>query len=267
MQDTQDRTTDSGRWLRLLGREEFARLMGACLDSVLERRRHLAPAEVRALRGETLRSFAGLLATRARRVRAVTKSACLRELERTHAALLRERAQNSSELLGLEQELVRARATAATSVLSSVEEETLARALAADLGCLLGSADPKSEVARVLTREGDRRRTALAALVVRERERIDLLERRIVKLSVAHAEMERALAELARRAELDGGLPSIYRTVQGLGAAELEREAKSTMLARIFEQNLALQHKVLQPVASLHETKVLDPGALRQKSA
>ncbi len=258
------------RWLRLLGRDEFARLMGACIDNVLERRGRIAPAEARHLRSETLRSFAGLLATRARRVRAVTKSQCLAELERTHGALLRERAQQSSELLGLEQELVRARATSATSVLTTAEEEALARALAADLATLLASSEPRTELARVLTREAERRRTALATVVTRERERIDLLERRITKLRAAQQEMERALAELARRAELDGGLPSIYRDVQGLAAGAPEREAKGAMLTRLFEQNLALQQKVLQPVAPESrraETPVLDPAALRQKSA
>lgn len=252
--------------MRLLGREEFARLMGACIETVLERRGGLAAGEARRLRWETLRSFSGLLAARTRRVRAVTKSECLAELERTHGALLRERVRNTSELVGIEQELAQARGDARTAVLTPAEEHSLETALAADLRALLASTEPEAELARVLLREGQRRRTALAGVVARERARIDQLERRLVKLRAAQTEMEAALAELARRAEIDGGLPSIYRSVQGLANAESQREAKATMLARIFAENLVLQNKVVVPQASAHPVV---PVALvaQQKSA
>lgn len=254
------------RYMRLLGREEFARLMGACIETVLERRGGLAAGEARRLRWETLRSFSGLLAARTRRVRAVTKSECLAELERTHGALLRERARNTDELAGIEQELVQARGDAQTAMLTPEEERRLELALAADLRALLASGESEPELARVLQREAQRRRAALAAIVARERERIDQLERRLVKLRAAQTEMEAALAELARRAEIDGGLPSIYRSVQGLASAESQREAKATMLARIFQENLVLQNKVVVPQPSVHPVVA---GALvaQQKSA
>ncbi len=268
MEGTPVQVESPGRWLRLLGREEFARLMGACIESVLERRGGFAPGESRRLRWETMRSFSGLLEARTRRVRAVTKAECMRELERTHGALLRERTHNGSELVGLEQELVLARSTATAAVLTPEEEAALERALAGDLATLLTSVDPRAETTRVLQREGERRRAALAGVVARERERIDQLERRLAKLRAAQVLMEQALAELARRAEIDGGLPSIYRTVQGLASGGAEREAKATMLTRIFEQNLVLQQKVIVPQGAVPQIAVPQlPLAAQQKSA
>jgi len=236
-----------GRYLRLLGREEFARMMGACIEQVLERHGGVAPREARRLRWESLRSFSGLLAARARRVRAVTKSECMAELELKHGALLRERAKNGTEIAGLARELADARGADVAAVLSPDEEASLERALASDLAGLLASDDANAELPRVLAREAERRRAALAGVVARERDRIDQLERRLAKLRAAGAQMEAALAELARRAEIDGGLPSIYRTVQGLAAEEDQREAKAAMLTRMFQENLVMQHKVLVP--------------------
>jgi hypothetical protein len=250
MQDTQVRSTESsGRWMRLLGREEFARLMGASIEAVLERRGGFGPGEARRLRWEALRSFSGLLAARTRRVRTLTKSQCMAELEARHGALLRERARNQDELEGLARELAGARDAGTSATLTPEEELALERALAADLHVLLASSEAKAALPRVLAREAERRRAALTGAVARERERIDQLERRLAKLRATQVEMEAALAELARRAAIDGGLPSIYRSVQGLAAGEGQREAKAEMLTRIFEQNLVLQEKFLTPAA------------------
>lgn len=236
--------SDNGRWLRRLGRDEFTRLMGASIELALERRGGIAPGDARRLRWEAMRRFRALLEARTQRVRALTRSEHLRELERTHGLLLRERARQGQELVGIEHELDRARSGRTEAVLTAAEEASLGGALAADLRALLASATPEATLADVLARERVRRATALAGAVARERERIDTLERRLAKLRKAQGEMELAMAELARRAQIDGGLPSIYRDVQGLATNAAEREAKSAMLASIFEQNLRLQKPV-----------------------
>jgi len=163
------------------------------------------------------------------------------ELEQTHAGLLRQRQQRTGELAELEGELARARSESPTETLTLEEEAALARALEADLNALLAAPNPRTALAQTVAREGERRRAALAGAVQRERERIDVLERRLNKLRAELATMERQLAELARRASLDAGLPSIYDSVQGLAPAESERDAKAQMLLSIFEQNLLLQ--------------------------
>jgi predicted nucleic acid-binding Zn-ribbon protein len=95
----------------------------------------------------------------------------------------------------------------------------------------------------VLVRERVRRMAVLGNHAQRAAERIDTLERRITKLRAALQDTERSLAELARRVELDTGVPSIYSEVQGLSAGDALREAKAAMLACVFEANLALQRR------------------------
>jgi flagellar biosynthesis chaperone FliJ len=237
-------TEHPGRWLRVVRRDDFARLMGRAIEAALVRRGGLAPERARLLRADALERFTTLFGVGARRVRAQTKNEVLQELERTHGELLRQRQQWNGELEGLQQELVRAREReTAASTLSAPEEAALEGALSADLERLLASSDPRAALGGVLARERERRATALAGVVRRERERIDQLERRMSKLRAEVARMEQQLAELARRAELDPGLPSIYDSVQGLSAEEAERAAKAQMLTVIFEQNLKLQNR------------------------
>lgn len=231
---------EQGRWLRVVRRDDFARLMGRAIEAALVRRGGLAPERARLLRADALQRFVTLFGVGARRVRALTRSEVLEQLERTHGTLLRRRQEWNGELAGLEQELAQARGRE-ESTLTEAEEAGLAQALQLDLENLLRAPQPRAALAGVLARERERRAHALAAVVVRERERIDQLERRMAKLRAEVERMEAQIAELARQAEIDPGLPSIYRTVQGLSAAEAERAAKAEMLTRIFEQNLLIQ--------------------------
>jgi hypothetical protein len=231
---------EQGRWLRVLRRDDFARLMGRAIEAALVRRGGITPERARLLRSDAMQRFTTLFGAGTRRVRALTKSQCMAELERTHGALLRRRREWNGEIAGLEQELALARGRE-ESVLTEAEEAGLARALELELENLLRTPEPRAALAGVLERERERRAHALASVVQRERERIDQLERRMAKLRAEVERMEVQIVELARQAALDPGLPSIYQTVQGLSAAESEREAKAAMLTRIFEQNLVLQ--------------------------
>jgi hypothetical protein len=232
-----------GRWLRLVSRADFMRLLGAAIEEVLVRG-GIEQARARRLRGDALVRFATRMKLGARRVRALTKTECLAELEREHGSLLRRRLQWTEELAGLESELADVRAKTSARFLTSAEEELLARSLLEDARALVREGGSEAALAAFAEREAGRRARALAAVQARERERIDVLERRVAKLCTEIQRMEGRLAELARRAELDPGLPSIYRTVQGLDEGEPERAAKAVMLARIFEQNLVLQRSL-----------------------
>jgi hypothetical protein len=174
-------------------------------------------------------------------VRALTKDECRSELEREHGALLRQRLESSLELAGLERELGQARRAETAPVLLPAEEALLAQALAGDLRMLVRAEDGARALAIVVEREAARRAKALGGVLARERARIDVLERRLAKLRNEQERLEASFADLARRAELDPGLPSIYRTAQGLPDEEPEREVKRAMLRRIYEQNLRLQ--------------------------
>ena len=72
---------------------------------------------------------------------------------------------------------------------------------------------------------------------------IELLQRRIAKLTQSLGLTEQELARLRSLKDLDPGLESIYRTVQGLGNEDLHRELKRELMAKIFEANLDLRRQ------------------------
>jgi diguanylate cyclase (GGDEF)-like protein len=73
---------------------------------------------------------------------------------------------------------------------------------------------------------------------------IDLLERRVAKLSsmlgMTEAELKRVLA----MKNIDPGLASIYRVVQGLSVDESNSELKNQLMQKIFEANLELKKQI-----------------------
>ena len=71
--------------------------------------------------------------------------------------------------------------------------------------------------------------------------RIDLLERRIGKLRGSLSTAREAMSKLDGMEDLDLGVASIYRTVQGLAEVDALAEVKRDMLTEIFQANAALQ--------------------------
>lgn len=78
-----------------------------------------------------------------------------------------------------------------------------------------------------------------------EKERqIEMLERRISKLTQVLGLTEDELRRVAQMKGIDFGLPSIYKSVQGLDAGEREYERKKAMMLTILEANLALKREL-----------------------
>jgi diguanylate cyclase (GGDEF)-like protein len=75
------------------------------------------------------------------------------------------------------------------------------------------------------------------------RAQIDLLERRIAKLTHILGLTEEELQRVAAMKGLDLGIASIYRSVQGLAADASQRERKLEMMRVIFEANMDLRRK------------------------
>lgn len=71
--------------------------------------------------------------------------------------------------------------------------------------------------------------------------RMEHLERRIAKLMKTLSETEQVLERVAKMKDIEIGIESIYRTVQGLSTDEAQRERKMAMMRTIFEANLELQ--------------------------
>jgi len=70
---------------------------------------------------------------------------------------------------------------------------------------------------------------------------VDLLERRLRKLTEHLSGTEAELKRVAAMKVVDGGLASIYQDLQGLSAEDDAYESKKAMLSNIFEANLALR--------------------------
>ncbi len=80
---------------------------------------------------------------------------------------------------------------------------------------------------------------------IHEKERqIELLERRIAKLMEQLGLTEADLLRVQAMKGLDVGLPSIYKSVQGLTGAEEEFARKKAMMLTILEANLALKREL-----------------------
>ena len=76
------------------------------------------------------------------------------------------------------------------------------------------------------------------------RERIDLLERRLAKLTHLLGVTEEELQRVAAMKGIDMGIASIYRSVQGLSSDAANRERKIEMMKTIFQANLELKNKL-----------------------
>lgn len=75
-----------------------------------------------------------------------------------------------------------------------------------------------------------------------------LYERRIAKLTAALDEARESIERLAKLKNVDLGLASIYRSVQGL-SPEADRYAqKREMMTDIFQANLRLQERLLRKI-------------------
>ena len=76
--------------------------------------------------------------------------------------------------------------------------------------------------------------------------KIELLERRIGKLTEQLGMTEGQLKSVLAAKQVDPGLASVYETVQGLSADEAQAELKKELMAKIFEANVELRRQRTQ---------------------
>ncbi len=72
---------------------------------------------------------------------------------------------------------------------------------------------------------------------------VDLLERRISKLTKTLGLTEQELQRVLRGKSLDPGVASVYKSVQGLSQDEVQAELKRALMDKIFEANVELRKK------------------------
>ena len=73
---------------------------------------------------------------------------------------------------------------------------------------------------------------------------VELLQRRLSKVTDSLAETEGMMRRGFAGASIDAGVASIYRTVQGLTDVENDLELKKEMMSKIFEANLELRSQL-----------------------
>lgn len=89
---------------------------------------------------------------------------------------------------------------------------------------------------------GERQSAEEARRALQDRE-VDNLQRRIKKLNDNLAATEQRLQQVAALKDVEGGISSVYREVQGLTAADDQGGKKKELMAGIFQANLKLQKK------------------------
>jgi hypothetical protein len=97
------------------------------------------------------------------------------------------------------------------------------------------------ERALVLLEEA-RRRAAAAQIRLRD-DHIEQLERRITKLVQSLEQTEQILNRVAAMKNIDIGVASLFRVVQGLAQDEPNRELKRQLMETIFKANVEFQQK------------------------
>jgi len=95
----------------------------------------------------------------------------------------------------------------------------------------------------------EERRKAVTAQMAEHKQQMDVLERRIAKLTSLLGVTESELRRVLAMKNIDAGVASLYQTVQGLGDSDPQAENKKALMGVIFEQNLAFQ-KRNQPAAA-----------------
>jgi chaperonin cofactor prefoldin len=251
-----DGRTLPGRRLRVIGREPLTTALDIAVSRALRRVLPEYDAErVEAIQDDVRRSFGELLRANGERVRGVTKSRFMEELERSRDSILVAHRRAEEELRRLQETVECLRAIQVDSRLRDRSDD-LERSLGFEEELTRRFADVLARAAEggvpigVLTEElvaaagalaRDERERAASGRAAGTEEEIQRYQRRIDKLTASLARTEDALKKLSRLEEGDAGIASIYRTVQGLSEDELELERKRELLAEIFSANLLLQ--------------------------
>jgi GGDEF domain-containing protein len=89
----------------------------------------------------------------------------------------------------------------------------------------------------------EERRKAVAAQMAEHRRQTDQLEKRISKLTSILGVTEEELKRVMAMKNIDAGVASIFRTVQGLSAEDAQAETKKALMSEIFKQNVAFQKR------------------------
>lgn len=89
---------------------------------------------------------------------------------------------------------------------------------------------------------GEREEAEQARAALRDRE-VDMLQRRITKLNESLSHTEHKLQTVSAMKNIDDGISSVYREVQGVDGQDSHAGKKKELMAEIFQANLKLQKR------------------------
>jgi hypothetical protein len=227
----------------VLGMDRIIALIEAAVHNSLRSR--LVTMEREAIADATKAEFMRLLRSNEDLLR--QKSEVERQKERAEAEvdeLRRELARQRQQLeLRLEQsalEVANRYEGENASIANKVAE--VMRSLAGTGGVALQDAEARVIELVMDVVGGERAEAEQARAALRDRE-IDLLQRRINKLNESLALTEHKLQTVAAMKDIDEGISSVYRDVQGLDTRDARAGKKKELMAEIFKANLQLQRK------------------------
>lgn len=246
---------EQARRMNLVGGEALAASVEQAVRRALAK--HLPQVGAEAV-SEVARSTRGallmMLKARSKKVRGLPKAHFLKEVEASKRKIVAEREAARRELEALLEELGKKHVEFRQSR-ENLVRETFDKGLVQDqelseiIYQALGGANappPMRQLQRRLTgmvleslqRE---RQRAVDEKTSEHGEELRRYELRIAKLTQSLELTEEELKRIAAMKNIDPGVASIYRTVQGLSADDDSAEVKKEMLAGIFQANLVLQ--------------------------
>jgi hypothetical protein len=250
-----ERTLERGRRkLNLVGSQQLTRAVVEAVRQGLQEQFELDDQQLQAaVRGIGVRLFEQLRAG-SKAVRGVPKDAFLQEVEadRRRIEAAREAARKElDELLDRlqgsreEHERRRLELERRSREEGEVEDEQLARRIEAAFAASGDSADlaalrEKITALALGSVQGQRDQT-LEAQLVDQRAQIAQFERRIAKLTSSLEMTEEELKRVAAEKNIDLGVSSRFRSVQGLSSSDEKYETKKELMSCIFQANLELQ--------------------------
>ena len=144
-------------------------------------------------------------------------------------------------------EAAAARADLGSFDLEFVDDGTLDGRIRAAFSALIGESVPgltdlvEHVIAMTQQEVHAERERATESSSTEYQQRISMLERRVNKLNGLLGMTEEELKRVLKMKNVDPGLSSIYRAVQGLGEDESQAELKKVLMEKIFQANLSLQ--------------------------
>jgi len=242
------------RKLNLVGNDQLAGAIGEAVRIGLSQHFLFEETQLRAAVTSIGHELLKRLKATSRSVRGLPKQAFLKEVEADKRRIEAQRERAKKELESLLKQLHDRRVE-----FGKVEQELLLEAqvtgqaqdrdLSARIAQLFSSFDGEGDVSDVqaqITRLAlqtlqDERDKALDKQMIEHRTEVQNFERRISKLTNSLELTEDELRRIATAKNIDIGVGSIYRTVQGLSDADAAYETKKELMTSIFQANLDLQ--------------------------